>query len=66
MRLIINGVARKAGKGTSVAALLRRMRIRRTEVAVMINGCVVPRASHESHVLSEGDKVEIVSYAGGG
>jgi thiamine biosynthesis protein ThiS len=42
------------------------MRVRKTEVAVMVNGRVVRRASHANTKLNEGDSIEVVSYAGGG
>ena len=35
-------------------------------VAVELNGCIVPKSDYEKTVLSGGDKVEIVSFVGGG
>lgn len=35
-------------------------------VAVEINGEIVSRAKFESHMLCDGDKIEIVNFVGGG
>lgn len=35
-------------------------------IAVECNGEIVPKAQYETKVLCDGDKIEIVSFVGGG
>ncbi|MDA1194205.1 MAG: sulfur carrier protein ThiS [Planctomycetota bacterium] len=54
------------GEGESVAALLRALGLADQRVAVEVNGEVVPGASHATRSLTAGDKVEVVTFVGGG
>lgn len=62
----VNGEARTVSDGMSVSDLLAEMGIVQGRVAVELNEEVVPRAEHGRIVLSEGDRVEVVSFMGGG
>ncbi|MBW2375981.1 MAG: sulfur carrier protein ThiS [Deltaproteobacteria bacterium] len=65
MRLVVNGEERQVGQSTTVKQLLASMGLADTLVAVERNE-VVPRAQHESAELTEGDRVEVVHFVGGG
>jgi sulfur carrier protein len=66
MRLVVNGEEQQVGQSTTVKQLLASMGLADTLVAVERNEEVVPRAQHESAVLTEGDRVEVVHFVGGG
>jgi thiazole synthase len=66
LRLTVNGEARKADPGTTVAALLAAMGIDPARVAVERNRDVVPRATWTEAALGDGDHIEIVAFIGGG
>jgi sulfur carrier protein len=66
MRLVVNGEERQVGQSTTVKQLLASMGLADTLVAVERNEEVVPRAQHESAVLTEGDRLEVVHFVGGG
>ena len=66
MQIHVNGEPRTAPDGTTVAALLTQLGITTGRVAVELNRQIVPRAEHATARLAEGDKVEIVSFVGGG
>jgi thiazole synthase len=66
LRLTVNGEARKAEAGTTVASLLRAMGVDPARVAVERNRDVVPRATWADAGLADGDKIEIVAFIGGG
>jgi thiazole synthase len=66
LRLTVNGEARKADPGTTVAALLAAMGIDPARVAVERNRDVVPRATWAEAPLGDGDRIEIVAFIGGG
>ena len=66
LRLTVNGELRKADPGTTVAALLKTMGIDPARVAVERNRDVIPRATWGEAGLSDGDKIEIVAFIGGG
>lgn len=66
MQLTVNGEAVEAKSGSTVAALLEQLNISRERVAVEINMEIVPKATYGSHCLSDGDRIEIVQFVGGG
>ena len=66
MDIELNGQTRTLEAGCTVAALLEIEGFGQRRVAVEVNGEIVPRGSHASHVLQAGDRVEIVHALGGG
>jgi len=66
LHITVNGEARAAASGTTVAALLQSMGVDPTRVAIERNEEVVPRATWTAAPLADGDRLEIVSFVGGG
>ena len=66
MTIRLNGEPRDVPDGCTVSALLAELRLNTKALAVERNLELVPRRDHESAVLSEGDRVEIVTLVGGG
>ena len=66
MQVMLNGVAAEIRDNSSVAELLDQLQIGRERVAVEVNLDIVPKAAHDSHLLSAGDRIEIVHFVGGG
>jgi sulfur carrier protein len=66
MRIQLNGTPHELSPGASVAELLRGLALASERVAIERNGRLVPRRDYEQVLLSEGDRVEIVTLVGGG
>lgn len=68
MKLTINGTERELelAEGASVLELLGVLGLRPEVVAVEVNGALSPRATHASHQLASGDRIECVTLVGGG
>lgn len=62
----VNGESRKTGVGVTVADLLRELEIKPDRVAVELNLEILDRQEFERRNLSEGDRIEIISFMGGG
>ena len=62
----VNGESRGVGDGQTVAALLQELDIRADRVAVELNLEILDRNDFETRGLREGDRVEILSFIGGG
>lgn len=63
--MIING-AQEAAEGKSVAMVLQEKKIDLSNVAVERNGEIVPKRLYDSVILEAEDRLEIVSFVGGG
>lgn len=61
----ING-EEKAVAGKTLMEYLKECRFPLKRIAVECNGDIVPKVQYESRVLCDGDKIEIVSFVGGG
>ena len=66
MNVAVNGEARRLDSGTTVADLLRNLELENKPVAVERNGATIPKVEHPKTMLAEGDRVEIVTFVGGG
>ena len=62
----MNGERRRIGEGTTVLSLLRELSLPMTRVAVERNLSLVRKAEFAETVLGEGDRLEIVTFVGGG
>ena len=65
MRLTVNGKPYEARAGSTVSVLLATLALT-SRVAVAVNGKVSPRAQHATHVLVDGDEVEVIHAVAGG
>jgi len=65
IEVTLNGNARSFAPGTTVAQLVTQLAVR-GRYAVEINGDIVPRSTHPSHVIALGDRIEVVAAIGGG
>lgn len=66
MKLTVNGVTQDWAGVATLADLLMRMDAGDTRVATLVNDDVVPADRRSVRMLADGDRVEIVSFAGGG
>ncbi len=66
MTIQVNGESRGVGEGQTVAALLQELDIRADRVAVELNLEIVDRNDFDTRGLCDGDRVEILSFIGGG
>ncbi len=65
LRLTINGEPREIAAVT-VARLVGELGLDPRKVAVERNLAIVPKSQFEATALSEGDRIEIVHFIGGG
>jgi sulfur carrier protein len=66
MDIQLNGRPKHIEDGSTLAILLRDEGLAERRVAVEVNADIIPRGRHATHVLREGDRVEIVHALGGG
>ena len=62
----VNGRVQRVPAGSTVAQLLESLGLDRGRLAVELNLRVVPRAEHATLRLNHGDKLEVVTFVGGG
>ncbi len=66
MQIILNGENSEQLDGLSIAGLLAKLGIGLERVAVEVNLDIVPKSNYGTHMLSDGDRIEIVHFVGGG
>jgi thiazole synthase len=69
LTITLNGEPRDLSTASgppTVAILLGELDLAGKRVAVEVNGDVVPRDAHDRHALAAGDRVEVVTFVGGG
>ncbi len=66
MQLTINGEERSFEAPLSLAGLLEQLGLKLDRVAVEYNRGIVPRPQWAETSLSDGDRLEIVQFVGGG
>jgi thiamine biosynthesis protein ThiS len=66
MKLIVNGEDREFSSDRTVSTLLVHLGMKPDRVAVELNHELIPRDRWDATQLSDGDKLEIVHFVGGG
>ncbi len=66
MKLIINGETRSVDGPLTVHGLLEHLELPAAKIAVERNLEIVPRSLYAETALSDGDRLEIVHFIGGG
>lgn len=66
MRLLLNGEEREIADIASIADLVSVLGLDARKVAVERNLEIAPRSTYADTVLAEGDRIEIVTFIGGG
>ncbi len=66
MQVTINSKVETLDGDMSVADLLARRKIEPIRVAVEINEDLVPRKTFAERMIRDGDRIEIVTFVGGG
>jgi len=66
MQVTVNGKPESLDDATTVAQLLRRLKLDPIRVAVEINEDLVTRQAFADTTIRPGDRVEIVTFVGGG
>ena len=64
--ITLNGEPYTIGDDSRLLALIEKLDMRPTRIAVEINHEVVPRARYAEVALKPGDQVEIINFVGGG
>jgi thiamine biosynthesis protein ThiS len=66
MEVVVNGEARVIAADATVAVLISELGLDPHQVAVERNRDIVPRAEYAKVALEQGDRLEIVTFVGGG
>lgn len=66
IQIQVNGEAKAWRSGATVADLLRDLDLKTERVAVEVNLEILDRGAFAQHSLKDGDRVEILSFIGGG
>lgn len=66
MNVTLNGRPETLDEPMTIADLLRRLALEPVRVAVEINENLVPRKRFDQAAIQSGDRIEIVTFVGGG
>ena len=64
--IIVNGKEINLTKETSVAEYLEQNQYQIKRIAVELNGDILPKYSYSDTMLKDGDRLEVVTFSGGG
>jgi thiamine biosynthesis protein ThiS len=66
MQIICNDEEKEIRPGATIAALLQELGVTPDTVFVECNGVIIRRDDYETHELSEGARLELIRFVGGG
>ncbi|NJD63520.1 MAG: sulfur carrier protein ThiS [Deltaproteobacteria bacterium] len=66
MNVTVNGEPRSCDEGATVRSLLRVLDLPESRVAVERNRAIVRKTDYAETALADGDRIEIVTFVGGG
>ncbi|MEW5838511.1 MAG: sulfur carrier protein ThiS [Pseudomonadota bacterium] len=66
MNIVLNGETYTLPETAHLSDLLAQLGLSGQRLAIELNGDIVPRSQHDSTLLKDGDRVEVVRAIGGG
>ena len=66
MNILLNNKPEKLFDGSTVKKLLENKNIKNKYYAVEINRKIIPKSDHDTYLIKDGDRVEIITAIGGG
>lgn len=66
MNIFVNGNDTHVAQGSVISELIKSLGLNAQRLAVELNRRIIRRAEWDSTTISEGDRVEIVHFVGGG
>ena len=66
MNILLNNKSETLFDGSTVQKLLEDKNIKSKYFAVEINRKIIPKSTHNTHIIKDGDKIEIITAIGGG
>jgi len=66
MNILLNGESHEVPEACTAAGLVDLLQLGEKRIAMEVNLEIVPGSQYPSHVLQEGDRVEVVHAIGGG
>jgi len=66
MKLIVNGHEKEFDENTTLLQVLEKLDLVGKVMAAAVNMEIVKQDTWQSHVLKEGDKLELLDFVGGG
>ena len=64
--IIVNGKEINLTEDTTVAEYLEQNQYQVKRIAVELNGDILPKYSYSDTMLEDGDRLEVVTFVGGG
>ena len=66
MKIVINGKEKECSEQTTLQELLNSLSLDGKVMAAAVNMNIIKQESWNSHVLNDGDKLELLDFVGGG
>ncbi|WP_457622461.1 sulfur carrier protein ThiS [Persephonella sp.] len=66
MKVVVNGEEMTFDKELTIKELVEKLGIKAPNYAVAVGMEVIPKSEYDSYKIKDGDKVEIVTFVGGG
>ena len=62
----VNGKEKEYEENITIQQLIEREGYKKEQIAVEVNEAIIPKAEYEGYVIAPNDKLEVVSFVGGG
>lgn len=66
MEIYVNGEKTSCDPGTTLETLVEQLGYVKDRIAVEVNGDIVPKSEYSGRILGVSDKLEVVTFVGGG
>ena len=66
MNIFLNNKPEKFFGELTIQKLLENKNVKNKYYAVEINKKVIPKSAHSTHIIKDGDRIEIITAIGGG
>ena len=65
-KIQLNGKELKINENLSIKDLLKKYKLKEKQIAIELNGTILPKQNYKKKKIKNSDKIEIVHFIGGG
>lgn len=66
MKIIVNGKVEECKENSSLDEWVKEKGYQKDRIAIEINETIIPKSKYLEYIIVENDKLEVVSFVGGG
>ncbi len=66
IKVIVNGDILECGKSSSIEDIIKILKVENQSIVAEVNGKILSKDEFSSYIVTDGEKIELIRFVGGG